>query len=137
MEEEKTEKTHWNPLEFLRYCLVGVFDTALEFALLYLLAIYLEIWYQAAALFSYLVGMVANFILSKSFSFRNTSKEVRKQLLMFFVIGGIGLAWNQFLLFVFHGNMGWDLMLSKAITLGFLVLWHYFMHRNITFGWYQ
>jgi len=76
MKELVSRVLEWRPL---RYLLSGGTATAANLAVLYILVHFFGIWYLAAAVLSFIVGMCMSFILQKFFTFSHYSNEKLKR----------------------------------------------------------
>ena len=66
---------------FIKYATVGVTGTALDVGSLYVFVDLLHIPVLVAAALSFILAVVNNFVLNKIWTFRNNSRNFRKQFI--------------------------------------------------------
>lgn len=72
--------------QFFRFCGVGSINTIVSLAVIFLLSEVFNFHYIASNVCGYLVGLLLGFVLHKTLTFKNKSKETRKQFAQFVMI---------------------------------------------------
>lgn len=121
-------------VEFMRYFLVSVASLSTDFLLLFLLTSVAGIHYLISAVFSYLTGMVVNYLLSTYWVFAKRKLTSRTtEFLIFAIIGIIGLGVNELLLWFFTGVLLLHYMISRIFSAGIGYVWKYIVRKFILF----
>lgn len=108
--------------QFIKFNLVGLLNTAIDF-ILFTLLVWLGAHYIAAQVVSYAAGMLNSFVLNNAFTFRANRPAAAlgfewKTGLRFIAWNGIVLLVSLFLLFVFTRLWGFNEILAKmAVTI--------------------
>jgi len=116
-----------------RYILVGGLCALADIALLYLFVSHLHIWYLAAAAISFVVVTFFGYFGQKYFTFRDLSKNHKKQITVFFIVAGIGLLINTLCMFLFVSVAGIWYITSNIITKFIVLAWNFLANKRITF----
>lgn len=125
MNEEQKKKL--GP-ELIRFVIVGIICTALDlgtnFLLLALIPVAAGLWREVVAITSgFIVGVIANYVLSTFFVFRNVADEKRAKrfwfIVLFVVLGAIGLGLNYAIYYAFYYALlpvGYDIDIEFNFT---------------------
>lgn len=120
-----------NPyIQFARYTVVGGLAFLLDFGI-YLLGIYvLGIHYLIAAPLGFVVGLTTNYTLSVAWVFADRKYDNRLlELILFTVIGLIGIAITEILLYVLVDQLGADYISSRLVTTAIVYLWNFLARK--------
>ncbi len=121
-------------LPFFKYCVVGVVGTAIDLLTVYFLAVHYAIMHPiAAATVGFFLAVTNNFILNKTWTFGNQSKNYRKLWIKFLLVSLVGLVLTWMFMFVFYELRGIDPVLAKAITSVIVLSWNFFANKYWTF----
>jgi dolichyl-phosphate beta-glucosyltransferase len=82
---------------------------------------------------SFTLAVVNNFILNKFWTFRNASRNIRKQFIKFVIVSVVGLALTEFCMAVFVFRLGIWYIASKLITSIVVLTWNFLANKNWTF----
>ncbi|HEY8886535.1 MAG TPA: GtrA family protein [Candidatus Microsaccharimonas sp.] len=126
--------------EKIRFGIVGIANTALDFAILFLL-VALGLDKIPANYVSTGVAFIFSFFVNKSFTFKSKGGNVKKQFLYFIVITIIGLWIIQPLIIagisILLAGTGWAsgviLFAAKIIATVASLIWNYFFYSRIVF----
>jgi putative flippase GtrA len=126
--------------EKIRFAVVGVANTALDFAILFIL-VALGLDKIPANYISTGVAFIFSFFVNKSFTFKSKGGNVKKQFLYFIVITIIGLWVIQPLLITgisaLLASTGWAsgiiLFVAKLIATVASLIWNYIFYSKIVF----
>ncbi len=119
------EKTTNTFIQFFRYIFVGGFAFLIDAFTLWLF----EKWtnYMIAAAIAFVVGLVANYLLSTCFVF-SESEQVKSragEFIAYAVIGIIGLGLTELLMYIFTDVCGLYFMISKVIAAIIVLVWNF------------
>ncbi len=121
--------------EFLRYAVVGGIAFVADFFLLGFLTEWCKLHYLISSTIAFVAGLTINYTLCLLwvFSHRNINDK-RLEFVLFTVVGLGGLVLTDILMAVFtpvlHGQYLW----AKAITAIFVLLWNFFLRRQLLFA---
>jgi putative flippase GtrA len=119
--------------QFAKFCLVGFFNTLVDFSVyLFLTRIFL-VYFIAANIFSFLVAVSFSFILNKYWTFRNQVNKIKSQYFKFFIINVIGLGINTSLLYFLVVYFHLSDLLAKALAIGIVLFWNFGLNKLWTF----
>jgi putative flippase GtrA len=102
---------------FLRFCAVGLGNTAVDFAAFYLLAL-VGVPYLLAQALSYSAGVINSFVFNRKWTFRVTHKVNAWEALKFISVNVFSLLISSGLLFVLHDLNHLNLWLAKFAATG-------------------
>ena len=116
--------------KLFRYGLSSGLALAVDVGLLFLLVQYTDIHYLTAAAIGFASGCLLIWLLSVAVVFDNHSDRLaRNNLLLFLLIGLLGLALNHLILYVGVDLIGIALLLAKACS-AIIVFWFNFFLRG-------
>jgi putative flippase GtrA len=105
-------------LQLLRFCIIGLGNTTVDF-----IAFFLLTWGGVPRLLaqvcSYSVGVVNSFLFNRKWTFQVTHKTNMMEVLKFSFINGIALLVSSSLLFLLPDFYHLNLWLSKIVATGF------------------
>jgi len=121
-------------VEFMRYIIVSVVSLAADFGLLYLLTSVVGIHYLISAVFSYLAGLIVNYVLSTYWVFAKRRLSNRAaEFSVFALIGVIGLGVNELLMWLFTSVLLLHYMVSRIFSAGIGYVWKYIVRKYYLF----
>ena len=116
----------------LLYGIIGIFSAGMDFIVFYLLVNILEVFYLIANVFSVTIGITSSFILNRNYNFKVKDNTSRK-FLIFFLVGFGGLILSSILLYIFIDIITLDKVISKILSIIFVVLIQFLFNTFITF----
>lgn len=120
--------------EFFRYFLVGGFAFVCDTTVLFSLTHFLKVNYLVSAPVGFVVGTVVNYVLSRSWVFRRrTLKNTPAELTIFTLIGIVGLALNELILWVFQSKLGIYYLLAKGVSGVTVFMWNFGVRKLALF----
>lgn len=134
---EKLLKQH---AEKIRFAIVGGFNTALDFAILFALT-FMGVDKIIANYFSTGTALIFSFFANKSFTFKNKEGNAKKQFILFLVITIIGLWVIQPLIIwgstealaPYVTNEAINLFIAKLLATVASLIWNYILYSRIVF----
>ncbi len=134
---EKLLKKHAEKVKFI---IVGGANTAIDFVILFGLT-FLGVDKLVANFFSTSVALVFSFFVNKSFTFKNETKNAKKQFALFLVITLFGLWVIQPLVILgvtsltesFITNSAISLFIAKLVATVASLIWNYIFYSRIVF----
>ena len=134
---EKIRKKH---AQKIRYSLVGGFNTALDFCLLFVF-VALGLDRIPANYLSTGVSMIISFFANKRFTFKHTTGSKRRQIPLFILVTVIGMWVIQpiviwavtHVLDPYIANKSIELFITKVIATVASLIWNYMLYSRVVF----
>jgi putative flippase GtrA len=104
-------------VEFLRFCVVGAMNAAVDFTVFFLLTLS-GVPYLLAQVLSYSAGVVNSYFLNRKWTFQVKRKANRSEVFKVIVVNSISLLVTFGLLFLLHDAAHVNLWLSKLAATG-------------------
>jgi putative flippase GtrA len=112
--------------EFLRFIIVGVVATAMDFAVLATLTSHFQWHYLAANTISFSVGNIVSYCLSIRWVFKNRREEKwMREFLLFVLIGIGGLGISELCIFSVVEFLRLHYSIGKLVAVGTTLFWNY------------
>ncbi len=122
-------------LQLFRYIFVGGFAFIVDYSLLYILTEFIGLYYLLSATISFIAGLLANYLLSIRWIFKDSKYENRTiEFTIFAVIGVIGLLFNALLMWLATDVIHFYYMVSKLFVAAIIMLWNFFCRKLILFN---
>ena len=121
-------------LKFLRFCIVGVSGTVIDFGLTWLCKEVFKIPKFIANAIGFVVAATSNYILNRIWTWGSTNEQVGIEYVKFFTVSLIGLGLNTLILYIFNEKLKFNFYLSKVIATGVVMLWNFFANNFFTFA---
>ena len=118
----------------LKYMSLGLFGEIVDFALLFILTSFLNVFYLLSTIIAYVAGMFTNFYLHKNYTFKYRTTTFWGFLLSFFkytLISITGLVITVILMSIFVELFGLHYLLAKLISGVVVFFINYSWHSNI------
>jgi putative flippase GtrA len=116
--------TGGNMRQFIKFNLVGLMNTALDFLIFYLL-VWLGVFYIAAQCISFCIGMLNSYLLNKYWTFAQKGRVHPKQAVRFIVLNICTLLLSLGLLALFADRLHLSLWLAKLLATGVTMVFSY------------
>lgn len=118
---------------FIKYCIVGAAGTFIDLAALYIFVEYFAIPVIPASTLSFLLAVTNNFLLNKTWTFRNKSKNYRKLYIKFLLVSLVGLGLTVTSMHIMVNIIGIWYMFAKALTSLIVLTWNFLANKFWTF----
>jgi len=125
----------------LRFAIVGSINTALDFSILFILTMLFNVPKELANFISTFVAFLFSFFANKKYTFKSTSKNLKKQFLLFTIVTLFGLWVIQTIIITaitpMFTNLGVNkpaaLLISKLIATVASLIWNYTLYSRVVF----
>ena len=125
----------------LRFAIVGGVNTALDFSILFTLTMFIGIPKELANFISTSVSFLFSFFANKKYTFKSTSKNLKRQFLLFTIVTLFGLWVIQTIIITaitpVFTNLGVNkpaaLLISKLIATAASLIWNYTLYSRVVF----
>jgi putative flippase GtrA len=132
-----------NPRErsrFLRFAMVGAFGALVDFGMLNLLHLALQLPVLTSNAFSFSAAVISNFTWNRFFTYPDSrSKPIGGQLSQFFLVNLAGLGINTLVLAgllglttILFGRLGYNI--AKMAATGIVMFWNFYINRYWTYN---
>lgn len=119
-------------IQFVKFGIVGVSNTALTFIVYTVLLKAFGVWYLAASAIGFVVGATNGFLLNRRWTFRGHVGDALTPV-RWAVVQGCGLGVNEGLLFLFVHDARIDKLISQALATVVVTVTTFFANRAWTF----
>ena len=120
--------------EFFKFGAVGSFGALINIAILYLLTEKAGIYYIVSAIFAFAVAMSSNFILNKTWTFKEKIRaQIGKKYLQFGLISISALLVNLFFLYIFTEILGIYYIISQILAISIAMIINFSGNKIWTF----
>ena len=128
------DKTDSTIIQLFRYTIVGGFAFIVDFGSLYLLTEYAHVYYLISAAIAFILGLSINYALSVKWVFINHSlKSKSLEFAIFALIGLLGLAINELVIWFFKEIVQIHYLYSKLISTLVVYLFNFFSRKMTLF----
>lgn len=125
----------------LRFTIVGSINTVIDFSILFTLTMFLNIPKELANFISTFVAFLFSFFANKKYTFKSTSKNLKRQFLLFTAVTLFGLWVIQTIIITAitpaFTNLGVNkpaaLLISKLIATVASLIWNYTLYSRVVF----
>lgn len=124
---------HLTVRQFIKFSLVGVSNTLLDFSLYFILTRALLVHFLVANAIAFILAASWSYAANKAWTFRDTSRDMTAQYTKFILISLVGLALNEGILSLFVLLFGVPDLLAKALAVVIVVGWNFSANRAWTF----
>ena len=121
--------------QFISYFGVGGVSALVEWSVFSLLEYLLDVPYLLATVLAFLVSTTTNWILGRTFTFKDSAyrEKIAKEAFLVFLVSAIGLAFNMVLMVLFVDVLGMDTNLlktvAKILATGLVFIWNFLSRK--------
>lgn len=132
--EVKELLTQATLFKFLKFCVVGVTGTIIDFGLTWICKEKLKIHKFVANAIGFVVAATSNYILNRVWTWGSTNEQVGVEYVKFFGVSLIGLGLNTLILYLLHEKMKLNFWFSKVVATGVVMVWNFLANHYFTFA---
>ncbi|HEU5005131.1 MAG TPA: GtrA family protein [Candidatus Saccharimonadales bacterium] len=118
-------------IQFFRYGFVAVAAAIVDTGLLFIFTHYLHWFYLLSATASFLISLILNYLLSTVWVFSRSAYRRHVEIIMFLIIGIVGLGLNLVIIWFFTSAVGLFYLKSKLLALLGVFFWSFFARRRL------
>ena len=115
--------------QILKFGVVGVIATIIDFAVLYLLTDFIHINYLISSIISFTVSVIVNYILSIKWVFEVNHKQTKKDFIIFVVLSVIGLGINSLIMYLMVDKLHIYYMLTKVFATAVVMVYNFITRK--------
>ena len=122
-------------LQLFRYIFVGGTAFIVDFFFLYFFSDICGIYYLISAVFSFIISVLVNYVMSTRWVFNQDNIENKVlEFNLFLLISTIGLVFTEILLYFFTDIVGLYYLISKIISAIIVLFWNFLARRVMFYG---
>ena len=122
-------------IQFFRYVFVGGTAFVVDFFFLYFFSDICGIYYLVSAVFSFIISVLVNYVMSTRWVFNQDNIENKVvEFNLFMLISTIGLVVTEILLYFFTDICGIHYLISKIISAVIVLFWNFLARRVMFYG---
>ena len=122
-------------IQLFRYIFVGGTAFAVDLFFLYFFSDICGIYYLISAVFSFIISVLVNYIMSTKWVFNQDSIENKVvEFNLFLLISTIGLVFTEILLYFFTDILGIHYLISKIVSAIIVLFWNFLARRVMFYG---
>ncbi len=121
--------------QLISYFFVGGTAALVEWSVFSLLEYLLDLPYLLASVLAFLVSTTVNWILGRTFTFKNSAyqKKKSKEAFLVFAASAVGLVFNLLLMLLFVDVIGMSTnflkIVAKVLATGIVFIWNYLSRK--------
>ena len=123
------DKTDNTLVQLFRYCFVAVGAFVVDYGFYFLLSYLMGVQYLVAAFVGFVMGTSTNYLISKYMVFQGEPKSRASEVMLVFLISGVGLLWLELGLYLLTDIYGVHYLASKLVMTGVVFLWNFFARK--------
>lgn len=120
-----------NHPRFIRYGIIGIISTGVEFLAYVLLCRYIP--YLSANIIGFHLGVICSFFLNRNYNFKKEDKTVLR-FASFYLVQVVCLALNTLILYLFVDVAHTNRILAKVFSILLTALLPFFLNKHLTFS---
>lgn len=114
--------SYWKGLrQFIKFNVVGIMNTAVDFGVFMILNRYLGLIYAVSQVISYSCGMVNSYFLNKFWTFQKREDFTAIEVTKFILVNLCSLGVSLLVLYILQSKWSWEVLPSKVLATGFSV----------------
>jgi putative flippase GtrA len=119
--------------KFLKFCIVGLSGTVVDFGTTWLLKEKAKINKYIANSVGFTLAASSNYLLNRIWTFQSQNRHIGTEYITFILISVVGLGINNYCIFLLTEKMKLNFYVSKFIATVVITLWNFFMNYLVTF----
>lgn len=121
--------------QFIKFCFVGVVNTAIDFGILNLGVIVFKWNIYLAATIAFIIAASNSFLMNKYWTFTEKSKGMRfaTQYFQFLMVSTGGLLLNLGIMYIFIEGAGLWYNWAKVFATAIVIMWNFGLNKYWTF----
>jgi putative flippase GtrA len=119
--------------KFVKYSLVGILGTIIDFSLLIFQIEILKINLYIATIISFILAATSNHFWNRKFTFNSINPNIKKEYLKFILVSIIGIIINLIFIFIFFDILEIHYIFAKIIATIIVLAWNFLLNYHWTF----
>jgi putative flippase GtrA len=136
----KSERLQQSLHQFVKFALIGIVNTAIDFSIYYVLTRYTAFFDVAtprkyiANVISFFVATTFSFYSNRTWTFEQKNKATLSEAARFYSTTSTGIILNSILLFILINMFGMYDLVAKVFSTIVTIFWNYFLKRFWVFA---
>jgi putative flippase GtrA len=119
--------------KFIKFCVVGFSGMMIDFGTTWVLKEKVKVNKYVANSTGFILAATSNYIWNRYWTFQSENSHVVTEYFSFIIISLVGLAINNFLIYLLSDKMKFNFYFSKLIAIGVVTVWNFVLNYLITF----
>lgn len=119
--------------QFVKFGIVGIFSTIIDWGIFYFLNYLLGIYYLIAKVLSFLVAVLNSYIWNRRWTFRSSEKRKMHEFIKFLIISLVGLSLNTWIMYTAVDGYHLRKIFGLMAATGFVTIWNFLANKFYTF----
>ena len=119
--------------QFVKFGLVGVSSTILDWGLYLLLTRYLLVFYLIAKALSFILGVTNSYTWNRKWTFRSKEPKKLHQFSKFLVVASVGLGLNTLIMYIVVSRLHLSDIIGLLLSSVFVMSWNFLVNKFWTF----
>jgi putative flippase GtrA len=120
--------------KFIRFGLVGVSGTMIDFGLTYVSKEIFKSSKYVANAFGFIIAASSNYYLNRMYTFHSHNTHVAAEYSRFFIVAIIGLGLSTAIIYVVNQKMNYNFYIAKVVATGIVLFWNFLANALFTFA---
>ncbi len=121
-------------MRFLKFGVVGVSGTCVDFGTTWLLKEMLHMKKFLANTIGFVLAASSNYVLNRLWTWQSHAEQVGIEYAKFFAVSLIGLGLNTLILYILNEKVKWGFWWSKVLATGVVMVWNFLANNFYTFA---
>ncbi len=131
--KQHLEKIPVSLRQFIKFCFVGLLNTAIDtFAYIFFTRV-LGIFYLLANIFAFMISSTNSYFLNRVFTFKSTHDKKKLEYGKFMSVLLVGLFLAEIVLFICVHFFGLDDIIGKLSAIAVVLFWNFFGSKFFVF----
>lgn len=119
--------------QFVKFGIVGVTSTLLDWGAYFLLTRYLLIYYLIAKALSFVLGVTNSYVWNRRWTFRSNDPKKFHEFSKFLVVALVGLGLNTLIMFIAVSRFHLSDIIGLIVSSVIVVCWNFLVNKLWTF----
>ena len=119
--------------QFVKFALVGLSSTAIDWSIFYLLNSFFGLYYLIAKILSFSVAVINSYTWNRCWTFRSQNPYRTKEFSQFLTVALVGLSLNTFIMYLVVTVFGGRKIIGLILATGIVVFWDFLANKFYTF----
>lgn len=118
--------------QFIKFCMVGVANTAIDLAAYFLFTRVFGVYFLIANILAFAISATNSYILNRRFTFKSANPKKHLEFTAFIVILLIGLGIAESILYLVV-QLGFSDIIGKLASVAVVMFWNFFGSKFLVF----
>ena len=119
--------------QFIKFGLVGVSSTAIDWGVFYSLNHFFSVYYLIAKAISFVVSVINSYYWNRRWTFRSQNQRKMHEFGKFLVVSSVGLGLNTYIMYLAVSIFGLRYIYGLILATTIVVFWNFLANKFWTF----